>query len=61
MSMTFGEQIKSERKRLGLTQAGAAKKLGYSKASVEKWERGLVTPKPLTQVGILTLLSWERK
>jgi repressor LexA len=58
--MTFGEQIKSERKRLGLTQAGAAKKLGYSKASVEKWERGKVVPKPLTQVGILTLLSWER-
>ena len=44
--MTFGERIKNARKRLGLTQAALAEKLGVSTEAVSKWERGGYSPEP---------------
>ncbi len=54
--MAFDEQLKSERERLGLTQAGAAALLGVSKSVIEKWESGQRTPLEITQEGALARL-----
>jgi len=54
--MSFATQIKSERDRLGLTQAGAAARLGVSKSVIEKWEAGTRTPLAITQEGALARL-----
>lgn len=58
--MNFAEQLKSERERLGLTQAGAAAVLEVSKSAVEKWEAGFKTPSSLTQEGALARLKKYR-
>jgi DNA-binding transcriptional regulator YiaG len=52
----FADQIKNERERLGLTQAGAAALLGVSKSVIEKWESGQRTPLEITQEGALARL-----
>ncbi len=58
--MSFAQQLKSERERLGLTQAGAAAVLEVSKSALEKWEAGIKTPLPLTQEGALARLKRYR-
>lgn len=55
--MNFAAQLKSERERLGLTQAGAAALLEISKSALEKWENGTKEPKPLTQEGAFARLA----
>lgn len=55
--MKFGSKLKSERERLGLTQAGAAVYLGISKSILEKWESGNREPMRITQEGALARLS----
>ena len=55
--MIFAEQLKSERSRLGLTQAEAATILSISKSTLEEWENGTKTPKELTQEGALARLA----
>ncbi len=55
--MSFGEKLKSERERLGLTQAEAAALLEVSKSALEKWEAGIKTPKLITQEGALERLK----
>jgi DNA-binding transcriptional regulator YiaG len=55
--MTFAHQIKQSRERLGLTQAQAASLLDISKSTLEKWEAGVKTPKPLTQEGALSRMG----
>jgi DNA-binding transcriptional regulator YiaG len=52
----FSAQIKSERKRLGLTPAEVGNVLGVSKSIVEKWEAEERTPKPLTASAALDRL-----
>lgn len=54
--MTFAEQLKSERERLGLTQAACAALFEVSKSAVEKWEAGKVPLKPM-RVGALAILA----
>lgn len=59
--MTFAEQLKSERKRLGLTQAGAAALLSdevktLSARTYWKWESGADAPLEITQEGALARL-----
>jgi DNA-binding transcriptional regulator YiaG len=58
--MTFAHQIKQSRERLGLTQAQAASLLDISKSTLEKWEAGVKTPKPLTQEGAFARLAKQK-
>jgi transcriptional regulator with XRE-family HTH domain len=55
--MSFADQLKSERTRLGLSQAELATLLDVSKSSVEKWEYGTKTPIPIAQEGALARLQ----
>jgi len=54
--MSFSDQLKSERKRLGLTQAGADAVLETCKGQVAAWESERNTPRVLTQEGALARL-----
>lgn len=54
--MTFAEQLRSERQRLGLSQAELARVLEVSFEAVSKWERDLVAPAKVTQEGVLARL-----
>ncbi len=54
--MNFEDQIKNERKRLGLTQAGADIVLDTCRGQVAAWESGRNTPHVLTQEGALARL-----
>lgn len=54
--MTFSEKIKSERERLGLTQAEAATLLDVSPRALWQWEQGQ-EPIALTQEGALARLE----
>jgi transcriptional regulator with XRE-family HTH domain len=54
--MTFAENLKSERKRLGLTQAEAATLLGVSPRAVWQWEQG-EQPLAVTQEGAIGRLK----
>lgn len=55
--MSFAEQLKSERRRLGLIQEAAAKACEEPKRTWADWERGQSTPKPCHQEGILARLA----
>ena len=50
----FADQLKDERKRLGLTQAGADAVLDTCRGQVAAWESGRNTPHVLTQEGALS-------
>ncbi len=50
--MIFADQLKSERKRLGLTQAQAASLLSISKRTYCDWEYSVTTPAEVTQEGV---------
>lgn len=58
--MTFSEQLKSERKRLGLNQAEAAAVVEMSAEWVSKCERGLTVPPLISQEGALARLKRHR-
>ena len=55
--MTFAEQLKGQRQRLGLTQSEAADLLEVSASWVDKAERKIRTPIKITQEGALTRLT----
>lgn len=55
--MKFAEQLRSERKRLGLTQPEAEKLLSCRPGQITVWERGRNTPHELTQEAALTRLK----
>ena len=55
--MTFAQHLLSERTRLGLTQAEAAKVLETSASWVDKAERNQRAPHILTQEGALARLK----
>jgi DNA-binding transcriptional regulator YiaG len=59
--MSFADQLKSERTRLGLSQAELAALLAVSKSAVEKWEYGTKTPIPIAQEGALARLRKTKK
>jgi transcriptional regulator with XRE-family HTH domain len=52
---TWGINIRSARKMLGLTQEQFAEKLGVRQSSVARWERGVVGPKDDMKVKIAVL------
>lgn len=54
--MTFAEQLKSQRQRLGLTQSEAAELLEVSASWVDKAEREQREPLKITQEGALARL-----
>lgn len=54
--MSFADQLRNERKRLGLTQAGADAILETCKGQVAAWESERNTPHVLTQEGALARL-----
>ena len=59
--MTFSEQLKSERQRLGLSQTELARVLTVSFETISKWERELVIPAEITQEGALARLRKMKK
>jgi DNA-binding transcriptional regulator YiaG len=59
--MKFPDQIKTERERLGITQAQAASILSVSKSVLAKWEIGDRTPLAITQEGALARLRATKK
>jgi DNA-binding transcriptional regulator YiaG len=40
------QRIKAAREKLGLTQAGLAKRWGFSRRTLEAWEEGIKSPAP---------------
>ena len=52
--MTTAERMKARRKELGMTAEFVAEKLGYSPATVYRWERGDIEKMPMD---ILTPLA----
>lgn len=58
--MTFAQQLKSERKRLGLTQVETDALLGLGKGQCAAWEIERNDPLAVTKKGVLdTLRSIE--
>ncbi|GMV80587.1 MAG: hypothetical protein AMXMBFR7_17710 [Planctomycetota bacterium] len=56
MSHDFGHQLRTLREKLKLTQHQVSGMLGCSPPRISEWERGVRTPKPLTQEAILLRL-----
>lgn len=59
--MNFSDKLKTARKRLGLTQAGADAVLETCKGQVAAWESERNTPHVLTQEGALIRLRTMKK
>lgn len=59
--MTFAQQLKSERQRLGLTRVEAARLLEVSASWVDKAERDVRDPIKITQEGALARLRQVKK
>lgn len=59
--MTFSEQLKAHRQRLGLTQSEAAAVLEIPARTHWEWESGKTTPHAITQEGALARLSKAKK
>lgn len=59
--MTYADQLRAERKRLGLTQAEAATLLDVSRDTVAAWESERNTPIAVTQEGVLARLRAAKK
>lgn len=55
--MNFADTIKSERARLGLTQAQAATLLDVPARTLWEWEHGKTTPLPVAQEGVMARLK----
>ena len=55
--MTFSEQLKTHRERLGLTQAELAALLDVPARTHWEWESGNTTPHAITQEGAIARLS----
>ena len=59
--MSFADQLKTERDRLGLTQAGAEALLGLGKGQITAWETGRNVPHRWMQEGALRELRAIKK
>ena len=55
--MSFAEQLKTERERLGLTQAQVASLLNVPARTYWEWEASKTTPYAISQEGALKRLS----
>jgi transcriptional regulator with XRE-family HTH domain len=56
-AMTFPDKLRSERARLGLTQAQTEKALGLTKKQIATWEQGRNTPRLIVQESIIDKLK----
>jgi DNA-binding XRE family transcriptional regulator len=54
--MSFADELKQERERLGITQAQAASLLSIAKRTYCDWEYGITTPPEVAQEGALARL-----
>lgn len=59
--MSFADQLKQERERLGITQAQAASLIAVPDRTYWEWEAGKTTPYAITQEGALTRLRTTKK
>ncbi len=59
--MNFADQLKTERERLGITQAQAASVLSIAKRTYCDWEAGNVEPHRYMQDGALRDLRATKK
>lgn len=59
--MNFADTIKSERKRLGLTQAETAHLLDVPARTLWEWEHGKTEPLPVAKEGTLARLRHAKK
>ena len=57
MAQSFGAQLRKVRGQAKLTQAHVAGILGCAPPRISEWERGVRTPKPLTQEAIFAKLK----
>jgi len=55
--MTIGEQIRNRRRKLGLTQAALAERVGMAQATICQIERGRHEPIPATARAIAAALG----
>lgn len=55
--MTFPEKLRDERKRLGLTQAGAAALLDTPSRTYWEWENNKTAPPAIAQEGAIARLA----
>jgi len=55
--MTFGQQLRTKRQSLGLSQTEVAALLDVSLSSIQKWELDMKTPKLVMQEGIMARLE----
>lgn len=58
--MTFAEQLKQEKARLGLSLATMAKTLEIGQRTLEHWIKGDRIPLPVTQEGTLARLQKKK-
>lgn len=59
--MNFCDQLKTERERLGITQAQAASLIEVPARTYWEWEAEKTTPYPITQEGALQRLRTTKK
>jgi transcriptional regulator with XRE-family HTH domain len=60
-AMELSERLQKTRKKLGLTQAEAAKKWGVPKKTLESWEYGKRKPRGLALKQLMTILREARQ
>lgn len=53
------DEIKTLRKKLGLTQAEFAVKLGVAEFTVRRWEKGVTSPSPMARKAIKAVFGVE--
>jgi transcriptional regulator with XRE-family HTH domain len=59
--MSFSDQLKKERKRLGITQAQVASMIEVPARTYWEWEAAKTTPYEITQQGALARLRATKK
>jgi DNA-binding XRE family transcriptional regulator len=55
--MTFGEELKEKRNKLGWSQVSTAEFLDVSRATYVKWEDGSEDPGKLKKAGAIAILA----
>jgi len=60
MNGTFGSKLRKAREKANMTQAQLGRLLGCSAPRISEWERGVRTPKSLTQEAIFMKIKKVR-
>jgi DNA-binding transcriptional regulator YiaG len=61
MNTMTPKQVKSLRKKLGITQSELARKLGVGRSAVNNWERGSQSPLPMAVKFMKLLLQLHKE